>query len=213
MLELAALPATVALGTLFVAAALSGGAPGSDRAEVHRFLVERTFPAGALEGLDAAAKEKVNAANATVDVRWIHSYANADRTKTFCVYEGPSESAVRAAAAKNDLPVDRIVEIPVDLDPGPQPALPAGAAPRRFVVERTFPAGALAGLDDAARRAVNARNAELGVRWIGSYANAEKTRTFCVYEGPSEAAVREAAARSALPIDRIVEAPVDLEPR
>jgi hypothetical protein len=33
---------------------------------VHRYLVERTFPAGALKGLDAATKKKVNANNASV---------------------------------------------------------------------------------------------------------------------------------------------------
>ena len=34
----------------------------------HRYLVERSFPAGALKGLDAATKAKVNANNASVDV-------------------------------------------------------------------------------------------------------------------------------------------------
>lgn len=84
---------------------------------MHRFLVERTFPAGALAGLDAATKAKVNARNASVGVRWVQSYATADKTKTFCIYEGPSEKAVRKAAALNHLPVDRVVEIPVTLLP------------------------------------------------------------------------------------------------
>jgi hypothetical protein len=84
---------------------------------VHRFLVERTFPPGALDGLDAATKKKVNANNATVGVRWVQSYANANKTKTFCVYEGPSEAAVRKAAALNALPVDSVTEVPVTLSP------------------------------------------------------------------------------------------------
>jgi len=84
---------------------------------VHRYLIERTFPAGALDGLDAATKAKVNANNASVGVNWIQSFANADRTKTFCVYEGPSEEAIRQAAALNGLPVDSIMEVPVDLTP------------------------------------------------------------------------------------------------
>lgn len=84
---------------------------------VHRYLIERSFPAGALDGLDAATKEKVNSNNASVGVRWLHSYANADKTKTFCVYEGPSEVAVRQAAALNGLPVDSVMEVPVDLTP------------------------------------------------------------------------------------------------
>jgi hypothetical protein len=84
---------------------------------VHRYLVERTFPAGALKGLDATTKKKVNANNASVGVRWVESYANADETKTFCVYEGPSEAAVRKAAELNKLPVDSITEVPVTLSP------------------------------------------------------------------------------------------------
>jgi hypothetical protein len=84
---------------------------------VHRYLIERTFPAGALKGLDAATKKKVNANNASVGVRWVQSYANADETKTFCVYEGPSEAAVRKAAELNKLPVDSVTEVPVTLSP------------------------------------------------------------------------------------------------
>jgi uncharacterized protein DUF4242 len=83
----------------------------------HRYVIERTFPAGALDGLDEAAKAQVNANNAAVGVHWIKSYANAERTKTFCVYEGPSEDAIRQAAALNHLPVDSITEVPVDLTP------------------------------------------------------------------------------------------------
>ncbi len=84
---------------------------------VHRYLIERTFPSGALKGLDAATKKKVNANNASVGVRWVQSYANADETKTFCVYEAPSEAAVRKAAELNKLPVDSITEVPVTLLP------------------------------------------------------------------------------------------------
>jgi hypothetical protein len=92
-------------------------AASSAKSSVHRYLIERTFPAGALKGLDAATKKKVNANNASVGVRWVQSYANADETKTFCVYEGPSEAAVRKAAELNKLPVDSITEVPVTLSP------------------------------------------------------------------------------------------------
>lgn len=110
---------------LLLAAAMAGSAvsqttEGSTEEEnpaMKRYMVVRTFPAGALEGLDEEGKKDVNAKNAAVDVRWIRSYANADLTKTFCVYEGPSEEAIREAAEANDIPVDYIVEIPVDLLP------------------------------------------------------------------------------------------------
>jgi hypothetical protein len=83
----------------------------------HRYMIERTFPAGALDGVDAAVKQKVNANNQTLGVKWELSYANAQKTKTFCVYTGPSEAAVREAATRNGLPVDSVTEIPSTLYP------------------------------------------------------------------------------------------------
>jgi Protein of unknown function (DUF4242) len=111
-----------ALTFLFLAApfateVLAQPAASPAKNSVHRYLIERTFPAGALKGLDAATKKKVNANNASVGVRWVESYANADETKTFCVYEAPSEAAVRKAAELNKLPVDSITEVPITLSP------------------------------------------------------------------------------------------------
>ena len=82
----------------------------------HRYIVERTFPKGALDGLDAAAKAKVNQNNATYGVRWEMSYANAEKTKTYCVYDAPTAEAIRKAAAANNIPVDSITEVPVTLE-------------------------------------------------------------------------------------------------
>ena len=87
------------------------------KAGMHRYMVVRTFPAGALAGLDSAGKKAVNACNSTHGVKWVYSYANADKTKTFCIYDGPSEQAIRDAATSNKIPVDDIIEIPVVLSP------------------------------------------------------------------------------------------------
>ena len=198
-------------------AATGGGTPASAE-PTHRYLIERTFPKGALDGLDAATKQKVNANNATVGVRWVQSFANADKTKTFCVYEGPNEASIRKAAKLNALPVDRITAVPVDLDAGhPAKAMPVSSpAPegkhRRFLVERTFAPGALDGLDAAGKVKVNSTNDKFGVTWVKSYANADRTKTYCVYEGPSEVAVRQAAKANGIPVDRVMEVPVTLLP-
>lgn len=82
-----------------------------------RYMILRTFPAGALDGVNAQVKKQVNDNNETLGVTWVHSYANADKTKTFCIYTGPSEAAVREAAKKNNLPVDSVIEIPNMLYP------------------------------------------------------------------------------------------------
>ncbi|HEX2173986.1 MAG TPA: DUF4242 domain-containing protein [Dehalococcoidia bacterium] len=82
-----------------------------------RYLIERTFPAGALDGVTDEVKKSINANNASLDVKWIHSYTNADKTKTYCIYEGPHEEAIRKAGELNKTPIDRMVEIPHDLPP------------------------------------------------------------------------------------------------
>lgn len=111
-------PALVAGGTP-KAAATAEPAPAipPPKAGMHRYMVLRTFPAGALAGLDAAGKKAVNACNTTKGVHWVYSYANADLTKTFCIYDGPNEQAIRDAADGNKIPVDAIFEIPVVLKP------------------------------------------------------------------------------------------------
>jgi hypothetical protein len=105
------------LSPAFAGDASTQPAASPTKSSMHRYLVERTFAPGALDGLDAATKKKVNANNAAVGVRWVQSFANAQKTKTFCVYEGPSEAAVRKAAVLNALPVDTITEVPVTLLP------------------------------------------------------------------------------------------------
>jgi uncharacterized protein DUF4242 len=84
-----------------------------------RYLVERTFPDGlSIPQTDAGARltRQVVAHNAMDGVTWVHSYVSLDKTKTYCVYDGPSPEAIRTVAERNKLPVDRIMEVSV-LDP------------------------------------------------------------------------------------------------
>jgi len=84
-----------------------------------RYIVERTFP----EGLQIPATEEgaadcltVVGRNADLGVTWVHSYVSQDKKKTYCVYDAPSPEAIRQAAERTGLPVDRIVQVNV-LDP------------------------------------------------------------------------------------------------
>jgi hypothetical protein len=84
-----------------------------------RYVVERTFPDGLsipMNESGAAACGGVVARNAEDGVTWIQSFVTPDRTRTFCIYDGASPQEIRAVAAKNALPVDRITEVRV-LDP------------------------------------------------------------------------------------------------
>jgi Protein of unknown function (DUF4242) len=84
-----------------------------------RYMVERTFPDGLvipMTGEGAKACLGVVDRNAELGVSWVHSYVSMDKTKTFCVYDGPSPEAIRKVAERNGLPVDRISQVSV-LDP------------------------------------------------------------------------------------------------
>jgi len=58
------------------------------------------------------------------DIRWIRSYVLAERdgtVGTVCVYQASSPEAIRAHAAKADLPVDEIVAVSGTLVVRPDP--------------------------------------------------------------------------------------------
>jgi hypothetical protein len=84
-----------------------------------RYMVERTFPDGLSIPINDDGEKAVTSVvdnNAEGGVTWVHSYVSADKTKTYCVYDGPSPESIRAVAGKNGLPVDSVVEVRV-LDP------------------------------------------------------------------------------------------------
>lgn len=84
-----------------------------------RYLVERTFPGGLdIPTTDTGAKTCLGVVqnNAEEQVTWVTSYVSPDRTKTFCIYDGPGPDSIRRAADANGLPVDSITEVRV-LDP------------------------------------------------------------------------------------------------
>ncbi len=84
-----------------------------------RYLVERIFPEGLIIPVsNDGAQICLNVVNTNTDdnVTWVHSYVSDDKKKTFCIYDAPSPEAIRKAANKNKLPVEKITEVKV-LDP------------------------------------------------------------------------------------------------
>ena len=84
-----------------------------------RYLVERSFPDGLALPANAQGAQVCLAVignNAEDGVTWVHSYVTGDKTKTFCIYDAPTPEAIRRAAGRNNLPVDKITEVRV-LDP------------------------------------------------------------------------------------------------
>jgi hypothetical protein len=183
-----------------VAMLLAMSAHAAD-SSVHRYVVESATP--------PVTRGKAKANDESLGVHWLRSYTTADRSTTYSLYEAPNADAVRKAAALNELTVTNVNEAPVDLDSETDARsgkLPSGM--HRYMIERTFPAGALAGLDSATKAKVNATNSKFGAQWVTSYANSDETKTYCVYNAADEAAVRAAAKANGLPVDKITEVPL-----
>jgi hypothetical protein len=84
-----------------------------------RYIVERNFPDGFVVPLNNEGEQTclVVVGNNSLDgVTWLQSFVTFDRKKLFCIYEAPSPEAIRSAADRNNLPVDRITQVSV-LDP------------------------------------------------------------------------------------------------
>jgi hypothetical protein len=78
----------------------------------------------------------------------------------------------------------------------------------RYIVERTFADRLQIPADERGAKvclAVVDGNASEGVTWIHSYVTDDRRKTFCVYDGPSPEAIRQAAEANQLPVDRITE--------
>lgn len=80
-----------------------------------RYIVERNFAEQL--GLNKGAVEGVNSVNAEEGVEWIFSFLSADKRKTYCLYEAPNPEAIRAAARRNNIPADVIIEVDSEIGP------------------------------------------------------------------------------------------------
>ena len=60
----------------------------------------------------------------------MRSYVSADKRTTFCIYDAPTPEAIRKTSARNELPVDQIIQVRV-LDPYSVTALASAGAQRR----------------------------------------------------------------------------------
>ena len=73
------------------------------------YMIERTFA----DQLDLSSDDVklIDDVNADEGVRWLFSFLSADRRRTYCLYEAPSPDAILAAARRNSIPADEIVEV------------------------------------------------------------------------------------------------------
>jgi hypothetical protein len=93
-------------------------------------------------------------------------------------------------------------------------AVGSASAQQRFVIERDIPGASQmtpAQLRDAAQKS-NSVLRDLGpdIQWVQSYVAGDKI--YCVYNAPSEALIREHAARSGFPANRITPVAAVIDP-
>jgi len=82
-----------------------------------RYLIERTF-SGNLMLPANGEKDRTSFINNNLEcnVTWLYSFVSDDRKKSYCIYEALTPEAVRKAAGRNNIPIDKIIEVSV-LDP------------------------------------------------------------------------------------------------
>jgi hypothetical protein len=82
-----------------------------------RYLIERSVPGLTHDELDAAARRSMAALTTMPSVRWIRSYVSDSEGKIYCEYDAPSVEAVHEHARRAGLPVDRITEVALEINP------------------------------------------------------------------------------------------------
>jgi hypothetical protein len=82
-----------------------------------RFLIERTVGTLTPEQIDAGSRRSIEVLSTMSDVVWIRSYYSDAEGKIYCEYEAPNAEAIREHARRAGLPVDRILEVSLELSP------------------------------------------------------------------------------------------------
>ena len=82
----------------------------------------------------------------------------------------------------------------------------------RYIIERSVPGLTREALTEAGRRSVAVLSEMPGVTWIRSYVSEAEGKLYCEYDAPSEEAIREHARRAGVPVDRIAEVALEVNP-
>lgn len=82
-----------------------------------RYLIERTVGTLTPEQIAAGSRKSIEVLADMPGVVWIRSYISEADGKIYCEYEAPSAEAVMEHAKRAGLPVDRIVEVSLEISP------------------------------------------------------------------------------------------------
>ena len=82
-----------------------------------RYIIERDVGAISRDDLAAAGKKSNEVLASMTGVVWIRSYISEAEGKIYCEYEAPNPEAIREHAKRAGLPVDKISEIALEINP------------------------------------------------------------------------------------------------
>jgi len=82
-----------------------------------RYLIERTVGTLTRAQIEEGSRRSIEVLAGMPGVVWIRSYVSDSEGKIFCEYDAPSAEALREHARRAGIPVDRIVEVALEISP------------------------------------------------------------------------------------------------
>ncbi len=82
-----------------------------------RYIIERTVGSLTREELEAAGRKSNAVISEMPGVVWIRSYVSDTEGKIYCEYDAPDRKSVLEHARRAGLPVDRISEVTLEINP------------------------------------------------------------------------------------------------
>jgi hypothetical protein len=82
-----------------------------------RYIIERNMKAESPEQLAEVGKLSAEVCDDMDGVVWVRSYLSEAEGKVYCEYEAPNTEAIYEHAARVGIPVDKISEVTMEIDP------------------------------------------------------------------------------------------------
>lgn len=82
-----------------------------------RYLIERTTGTLTPEQLNGAGRKSNEVLDGMPGVVWIRSYVSDREGKIYCEYDAPDEESIREHARRAGIPVDRIIQVDMEISP------------------------------------------------------------------------------------------------
>jgi hypothetical protein len=82
-----------------------------------RYIIERTVGSLTPEALEAAGRKSNAVLDDMQEIRWIRSYVSHAAGKIYCEYDAPSVEAIMEHARRSGIPVDKVSEVSLEINP------------------------------------------------------------------------------------------------